>query len=571
MCEVLFVTPSKEPTTNTESLGTLLLATILKNKGINVDIFRFSETDMTQPFNNFVDEACEKILQRKPAIVSFYCRCDVFLSDIMIAKKLKETAPEVIIVFGGPQADISSYDTLSELDFVDFCCSGEGETTIHPLFYALLNKGDYSDIPGLTYRKPDGSIAENPRPKLIQNLDDTPLLDYSLIPEEYINNDLKNRIAPSIDVGRGCPFNCAYCSTSMFWERNFRIKSSHRIIEEMMDLHNKYGFTQFNFEHDLFTASKKRIMEFCNALKELDKDFIWSCSSRVDTIDEESIVTMAENGLKAIYLGIETGSQRIQKLSNKNLNVENVPKIVKLLVDNKINVTASFMYGFPEETEEDLEMTLQLVYKLYKLGVRTFSYHLCTIHKGTKYYNDYIDKLTPTTSYSDQVTSYGIEENAKFIENHRVLFPFFYEYASPLRDKFGDLKLFAGHSLIIYDLFSVLFPEKFKDMKFTEIITHLQGMFALEESLPDSYEMARLYGKRFIKDSDFDKLSDIISFYKDFNSFKDDRNATADIKAYGVDVKDVYSGKPFDEIRIQNNMTYFSKNNGTVNISPVAI
>jgi len=143
MSDVLFVVPQYKASLRDEFSGTLLLATILKQNNIDVDIYRFYKADKSLGFHSFVKETADNIISQKPKIVSFYCRCDCYLTDIIIAKRIKEFLPDTYIVFGGPQADVSAYDTLNEIPWVDFCCRGEGETTIYPLFSALLNDKDY--------------------------------------------------------------------------------------------------------------------------------------------------------------------------------------------------------------------------------------------------------------------------------------------------------------------------------------------------------------------------------------------------------------------------------------------
>lgn len=496
MSDILFVVPSNKASFAEEFCGTLLLATILKQNALDVDIYRFYEADSNIGFNSFIEKTVNNILSKKPKIVSFYCRCDCYLAHIMISKKIKEISPDIYIVFGGPQADVSAYDTLNEIPWVDFCCRGEGETTVYPLFSALLNNKDYSNINSLTYRDRHGNIVENPVAPLIEDLDSLPYTDYSLVPKKAIDYAIDNDLAAPIDVGRGCPFNCAYCSTSIFWQRKFRIKSADRIINEMLKINETFGISNFKFAHDLFTANKRNVLEFTNKLKASGKDFKWACSSRVDTLDEETIVAMAENGMGAIFIGIESGSERMQKLMNKNLKIKDIINTVSTLLKHDIKVTASFMYGLPEETEEDLEKTLQLVYTLYKFGVRKFQFHICSITQGTPYYYQYIDKLTLALNQSDHVGNFGVEECQDFIKEHTKLFSFCYEYKSEIRDKFPDLKRYIMPTLSIYNKLSVILPDAHKSIKLTELLQEVKEIFLSNPNITSTYSAALEYINR---------------------------------------------------------------------------
>ncbi len=496
MSDILFVVPSQKASMREEFCGTLLLATILKQNNLDVDIYRFYEADSSKGFDSFIEKTVNNILSKKPKIVSFYCRCDCYLAHIMISKKIKEISPDIYIVFGGPQADVSAYDTLNEIPWVDFCCRGEGETTVYPLFSALLEKKDYSHINGLTYKDNKGNIIENPVAPLIEDLDTLPIIDFSLVPKESIDYTIKNNYTAQIDVGRGCPFKCAYCSTSIFWQRKFRIKSSERIIKEMTNIYEQFGITKFVFEHDLFTADKKRVLEFTNALKEYGTNFKWTCSSRVDTLDEETIKKMADNGLRWVYIGIESGSERMQSLMNKNLKTEDIINTVSLLLKFNIKLTASFMYGIPEETEDDIEKTLQLVYTLYKKGVKDFQFHLCSITQGTPYYYKYLDKLTLSLNQSDQTGNFGIEECQDFIKEHIKLFSFCYEYKSETRDKFCDLNLYASSTVRIYDKLHSLLPNTHQNIKLTELLLEVKEIHLNNPNLTKDFDIALEYINR---------------------------------------------------------------------------
>ncbi len=562
MCDVLFVVPSRAPDIKECFYGTMLLTTILRNNGINADIYNFYEADKSKGFDRFVDETVENILGRNPKILSFYCRCDCFLADVMIAKSIKEKSPETFIVFGGPQADTTSYKTLEELPWIDFCCRGEGETTVYPLFSALLNGTDYSSVEGLSYRDSNNNIIENPTASLIEDLDSIPFVDYDLLPEEALNNCF----AVPFNVGRGCPFNCAYCSSSLFWKRKFRLHSTDRIISEMNMLNEKYGFTKFRFEHDLFTANKKRILDFCEKLNATGKGYTWDCSSRIDTIDEETIEVMAKSGLKAIYLGIETGSPRMQKLICKNLKIDDVIDTVEILVKNKIIITASFMYGFPEETEEDLEATLQLALKLHRMGVKTLQFHLCAITPGTPYYYQYKDNLTFSVSHSNISGDFGIAEHKDFVENHKDIFSFFFEYKSDLRDKYGELSPNAKDSLIVYDILSKLIPDEMKNIRILDVAESFIRTEAKENAKVNLYKKALNYIKENFSGKEAEKLGEIFRYLNVKYEAAVDTNFINSIESFSFCINDFNKGEPLSAIAEGTSLVYLTKIQNKLNI-----
>lgn len=561
MLDILFVVPSSKPALRQESNGTLLLATILKQKSINTDICRFHEADMTQGFNSFVNETVQNILTRKPCIVSFYCRCDCFLANIKIAEKLKEADSNIIIIFGGPQADALSLETISTLPFVDYCCSGEGETTIYPLVKALLAKEDTTHIAGLTYRTKDGQVKENPRPALIKDINDLPHIDYSIIPADIMDAEKNPEIL--IETGRGCPFNCAYCSSSIFWQRTFRSKSPERIVDEIENLYNSYGFRVFTFPNDLFAVNKKQVMAFCEELKKRQLDIRWICSSRVDTLDEEVIRCMAQAGLKKVFLGIESGSERIQKAIHKNINRDKVLEICRTLKKYGVTTVSSFMYGFPDETEADLELTAQLASEIYSMGLTQIQFHLCAILPGTEFYNTYKDELSFAQTQSNIVGDFGVAENMDFINEHLELFPFYFEYSSPLRKDFACFEDIIPACLFLYSKMIFLHNENFSNISllglYKDIYKANRELFTDSTRKPDNYSLIFNYLSANYSGETLQKLLEIFSFEKTLSEFKKEKQMTFDARSFSIDIRAYQNKKTLSEITAKPVMVYFQK------------
>ena len=477
MSTVLFVTPTIHPRLEDEPLGTLILATIVRQHGVDVDVYRFFDTwnisqdlstgtehkrvaatsGIPMPFDLFVRQTAQHILSRNPRIVSFYCRCDQYLAMIRIAQHLKEQNPSVWIIFGGPQADAAAQATLREIPWVDLCCCGEGERTIWPLISALLYDKDYTGIAGLTYRDAAGQVCQNPLPPLLEHLDDSPRIDYSLVPHEMMCSHASD--SPSvarIDVGRGCPFHCTYCSTSIFWQRSYRMKSNSRILSEIRELHDVYGFQAFSFMHDLFTANKKRVLDLCEKLRVSGMDVRFTCSSRADTLDEETICAMRQAGWRHVYIGIESGSERMQKMIRKNLDLSQVYHCLEMLSQYGIHVTASFIFGFPEETAQDVSRTMAFAFRIAHLSpLIEQQFHLCAVFYGTEMYTQYQSFLTFAPVQSNAVGDFGVPKNLDFIMSHRAIFPHYYEYRSELRNRlkyFEPFMLAMLHALPYIDL-----------------------------------------------------------------------------------------------------------------------
>lgn len=434
MHNVVFVTPNANGLVREEPVGTLLLATILQEAGIDAKILQFHHFGDARNFEAFMDCAVNSILSHEPKVVSFYTRCDSYHISLKLAQRIKQSAKNVYIVFAGPQADLVSTETLTAFPEIDYICCGEGETTVVPFFTSLLSGNPDHSIDGLVFRK-NGSICVNPRPELIPDLDTLPAIDYSLLNFRSDEHGSSVRQPFPVDVGRGCPFSCTFCSTKSFWGRKYRLKSADRIIDEIKTIHEKFGTTSFKFEHDMFTLNRNKVIHICKMLKEIGFPITWRCSARIDCLDEELIDVMVDAGMTYLFVGIETGSPRMQKLIHKNLKLEKAYDILAYAAAKGVEITASFIFGLPKETEDDLSQTIALMAKLCTLPKIHLQHHLCTFFSGTEMTKEYISELEQSAIYSDITGDVGVAECNDIITAHPAIFAHFFEYKNEFREK----------------------------------------------------------------------------------------------------------------------------------------
>ena len=243
-----------------------------------------------------------------------------------------------------------------------------------------------------------------------------------------------------LDVGRGCPFSCTFCASSRFWRRTYRMKSPSRIVDDMEYFMEKFSVRSFSFAHDAFTVSRKLTEAVCDEIVARGLDVTWKCTTRVDCIDEDLIVKMKRAGLRQIELGVETGSERMQKLIRKNLDIQQVRQVVGLLQKHKIRVMLLFMYGFPEETEEDLAQSLDLMFDMMDSGVDLLNLSYCHFSPGTdmtrKYFDDLV--LDPEIKMLER-TVWGHADGEALFRSHKEIFPFRYHLHTPVRDRYQYL------------------------------------------------------------------------------------------------------------------------------------
>ncbi len=441
--DVVFVVPALKCRVKDESIGTLILAKKAILAGFNVKIIRWWNSVYSPKYNylEFKNDIVRIILALNPQIVSFYCRCEEYHICIDLANTIKGKCNQTVISFGGPQAELVAHETIDRFSFVDYVCCSEGENTIVPFFTYLLRNHNgvipITSVDGLTYRNKDGKVIQNKFPNFLNDNYCRNYYYYDLIPQECFS-DCESM---PIDVGRGCPFSCTYCSTKTFWKRKFRLRNIKDTVEEMCYVSEKYGIRTFDFMHDLFTVNKKRIIEFCSEVSRRDLIVSWGCDSRIDTIDFEMIDLMVSNGLYRIFFGIETGSERMQGLINKRLNLKKCDDIVRYCLDKGLKVTTSFIYGFPKETEEDLSQTISMAVKFQNYGCTVLT-NMCHIMNGTELFNVYRDHLTINreTAYNRCIPAF--EQLYTLIYDNKDMFANFCDFPNTLRREMKFLDVF---------------------------------------------------------------------------------------------------------------------------------
>lgn len=432
---------------------------------------------------------CKYLLDFEPDVVSFYSLCSSYHLNVMLSKRLKEKKSNIIILFGGPHASLTAEDSLRAFPWVDYIGVDEGEHTIVPLLRGAV-AGQIDNLNGVAFRKKDSNCEIVVRHAPMCDVDLLPMIDYSI-------DGIKLSTSAPIDVGRGCPFGCVYCSTKTFWKQSFRLKSVERIVSEICYLKQQFGIENFALVHDLFTVNKHTIFEFCNALIEKKMNITWSCSARLDTLSFDLLDAMYDAGCRKIYLGIETGSDKMQKIINKNLNLDLISELVVYIQKYNIEFTCSFIYGFPEETPDDLNSTLHVIKTIWEAGVQTIQLHKATFLPGTAMYEKYGDNLLYNklcTDFTEQ--SYLDSEANELISTNKSIFPQFYTMQS-VATQYPYLDIFV---LYLYPTINSYMP--FTTATLSKMLGDgiLPLYISFQNVIPDIFETITSNGGIFIED-----------------------------------------------------------------------
>jgi len=394
--------------------------------------YRIYLKELRNPENPIIKEISETLIKYQPDVVGITVMTPKAASAFAIASLVKKHNKNCHVVFGGPHATLKPDEVLKNTEDVDFVVNGEGEIVLLELVNALSAKNnDFSVISGLSCRDGGKGVTNNTK-KFIDNLDSLPFPDRETLLglDTYTSEDMGLLMG-----SRGCPYSCSYCATQI-WTRKVRYRSLENILEEIKYVRERYGTRQFTFKDDSFTVNRKRVMDFCNKLMDAGVKINWDCNTRVDLVDSELLMTMKKAGCNSIKVGIESGSERILKLMDKGITLERTKEAARLFREAGIHWTSYFMMGIPTETKEDVQKTLELLYKikpsfasigvyepfpgtrLFEIGVehglvnQEMSYEDFFTRIPSDYYLKDINRRVDTMNFGDFVTLENEVKNA---------------------------------------------------------------------------------------------------------------------------------------------------------------
>lgn len=338
-------------------LGLLYLAGYLK-KYSRHQVFALDAQVEKLDYNQ---EFKRRIKQINPDLVGITAMTFTLIDVLKTINLIKEVNPRITIVLGGPHVHLFPEETINLKD-VDFVIKGEGEISFFNLLEALEGRGDLAKINGLVYQK-EGEIINNPVADLIENLDELPFPDRQILPiKKYSSILAGNRIVTTMFTSRGCPFQCAFCDRPHLGKR-FRARSAQNVVDEMENCLN-LGIKEILIYDDTFTVSRQRTIDICDEIVKRGLKFIWDIRARIDTVDEEVLRKLKQAGCERIHFGVESGTEKILKVLNKGICLEQVEKTFKWAKKIGIETLGYFMLGAPTETREDIEQTIKFAKKI---------------------------------------------------------------------------------------------------------------------------------------------------------------------------------------------------------------
>ncbi|MGI9328623.1 MAG: B12-binding domain-containing radical SAM protein [Pseudomonadales bacterium] len=368
----------KHITNRSPSLGLLHLAAAVREQGYEPSII---ESDL---FDLSPDQVVEQILARKPAFVGITLFTVGTWVASEIAKKLKLKRADIKVIIGGPHVSSMGVETIERFPEFDVAVEGEGEEVLIRLLKAFREGGSLAEVPSLIYRDPEtlnARVLRTAKLAINKDLDRLPFPAWDLLPDfpsAYLPAvyDFPKGPVASIAASRGCPFHCKFCDTSTFGA-SVRAYSPERVFEMMQHLSMRWGIKHILFVDDLFTASKKRTTRLCELIIDSGLQMTWSCASRVDVINPQTLKLMKQAGCWEMSFGLESGSNELLQQMDKSASLDKSVQAIHWADEAGIRSKGLFMLGYPGENEDTISQT--------KAFVRSIPLTIMNLTKFTPY------------------------------------------------------------------------------------------------------------------------------------------------------------------------------------------
>ena len=303
-----------------------------------------------------------------------------FKLDTASCRELKNLNPGLKTIFFGSHPTFMPESCLRE-DSVDIIVRREPELIIRDVCRRLRHGEDWRTLKGIGYRESDGVVLNEFYP-FIQNMDDLPIPDRSLLPKgiDYFNPVVKRVPYTTAQTSRGCPSKCNFCTAPSFFGRRVRYRSAEKVVAEFRQL-SALGFKEIFIRDETFTAYKKRNLEICKGLIENNLDIGWICNARTDMIDEETVIAMKRAGCHLLKFGVESGSQTILDNIHKDITLGQTREAFALCKKHRIDAHAHVMIGCIGENADTLKKTIQFV---KQIDPTTASFGIFTPYPGAE-------------------------------------------------------------------------------------------------------------------------------------------------------------------------------------------
>ncbi|MCT4580632.1 MAG: B12-binding domain-containing radical SAM protein [Flavobacteriales bacterium] len=380
-------------------LGTIFAASYLRENGFEVSLFDVCLK--TGP------EAIETIIQKEqPEYFVLYDDGFNYLTKMCLTN-MREAAFKMLQIAKKYQCKVivSSSDSTDHFqqyieNGADVVLLGEGELSLLETIQKFQNNEVINEVKGICFQN-EGEIINTGRRAVIRDLDILPQPAWDLVDIDAYKKVWKakgNAYALNIATTRGCPYQCNWCAKPIYGNR-YNSRSPKRVVEEIKLLKAQFGVTNFWMCDDIFGLKPNWVQEFDQYLKQEDLAITYKIQSRADLLlKEDNIDALVSSGLKEVWIGAESGSQRILDAMDKGTTIEQIEKATQLLQSKGVRVAFFLQFGYLGETKEEVEETIDMLLRCMPddIGV-SVSYPL----PGTKFYDMVSSELGQKANWED--------------------------------------------------------------------------------------------------------------------------------------------------------------------------
>ena len=370
-------------------LGILYICAHLRNKGFHVEVFDSTFSSRRQLF--------ELIKQGPPSVLGVYANLMTRSNVVEILRYAKDAGWQTIV--GGPEpgAYIEEYLDAG----ADVVVIGEGEITLEELLPVLgAHSPDALErVAGIAFRSREGDIVQTRPRDQIRDITRQPWpARESIDMDRYVSvwREHHGMGSVSLITSRGCPYHCRWCSHQVFGKTHRR-RTPESVADELAWLNERYRPDMAWMADDVFTIHHGWLFQYASELKRRGLKLPFECISRADRLNPQVVSTLAEMGCFRVWIGSESGSQRILDSMERGVTVEQVQSAVSLCRSNGIQTGMFLMWGYEGEELEDIEATIQHVKDTDPdIFFTTVAYPI----KGTPYSSQVADRLESLKSWS---------------------------------------------------------------------------------------------------------------------------------------------------------------------------
>jgi len=386
---ILFVAPPlPKANTTAQPLGFGYLASVLRQGGFT-DLAILDACSL----NMSLKQTIESIKERAPDVLGLTTMTVTVKNALRIAAATRALFPSIKVAVGGVHATVCPDEVIADPN-VDVVVRNEGEYSFLEIVRRWQSGESLEGVLGTSIRV-NGEIVHHGQGPRILDLDALPFPARDLMPMRVYKAGLSFpphiRKRTMLYSARGCPHNCAFCSTAAVWGGHRCVmRSAASVLDEIEEGVDRFGVYGCEFADELTTLRRDRLTEFCNGIHERRLDRVrWVCSSTVKRMDYDTAKMMKGAGCSMVMMGVESGSPEILAALNKRIKIDEIINAFDVTRRAGLRRCACFMIGAPGETTETVQASIRLARRIRPDRV---SVNIVTPYPGTPFYEEYVDK-----------------------------------------------------------------------------------------------------------------------------------------------------------------------------------